>query len=401
MKPQLMKRLSVLFVLAIAALACQARETAEDSGLRATTAEECRIGLVMPTTGGMATYGAEGVLAARIALEEARAVATASSPILKEEDSASDPTQANEAASALLGNRRPVEAIVGEINSADTAAMVSLSRESNVPIIAPTASLISLTEMSGNLVRIWPSDSYEATRMLEYMKSEGITRVGVIFLRVPYGEELADYFQDQATSAGMVVATEGYPEATTDFAPLLRRLSEFENIYVVSYLEDAALILNEAYKMRARLPHEFRFFGTSVLDSSELVEKAGLAAEGLTFAVVQPGQDGDPELRARFESEYKKLRSSLGAAHPLGEAATSAGFAGFHVYDAASIAFAACEEIAKRGERISGEEILKYLHSMLPYTGITGRIEFDENGDLVHERRVVFKTIRAGEIQEL
>jgi ABC-type branched-subunit amino acid transport system substrate-binding protein len=112
----------------------------------------------MPTTGEMAPYGAEGVLAARIALEHARQRLKRCQPVLFEQDSGSEPNQSNVAATTLLAPPNSVQVLVGEINSADTAAMVGQARSAGVPIIAPTASSISLTSMSQQVFRIWPSE---------------------------------------------------------------------------------------------------------------------------------------------------------------------------------------------------------------------------------------------------
>src|SRR5262245_14400428 len=80
---------------------CKGKPSADHS------ARECRVGLVMPTTGGMAQYGAEGVIAARIALQDEQRAAKYSTPVLKEQDSASEPGQSNAAATVLLTSSDP------------------------------------------------------------------------------------------------------------------------------------------------------------------------------------------------------------------------------------------------------------------------------------------------------
>ncbi len=65
----------------------------------------------MPVTGEMAPYGAEGVIAARIALEHARGAYRQCRLTLQEQDSASDPNQANIAAATLLSPPNSVQVI--------------------------------------------------------------------------------------------------------------------------------------------------------------------------------------------------------------------------------------------------------------------------------------------------
>lgn len=359
---------------------------------------ECRVGLVMPTTGEMAPYGAEGVLAARIALNHAKEKLKNCRPILFEQDSASDPNQSNLAAANLLSPPKSVQVIVGEINSANTAAMVNQARAGEVPIIAPTASMISLTSISQQVFRIWPSDAYEAKKMKEHMVAEGVKKVAVLYIQVPYGEEMAKQFEQQFKTEGEVFL-ESYPKGIMDFKPLLQRLQEYDNIYLISYVEDAVLILKQAYELKSSNNHKFRFFGTSVLDNPKLVEKAGVAAEEVVFAVVQPGTNGDEALRNQFTTEYKTSRSNLNE-NSLKSAAVEPTFAGFHVYDAVFLAFSACNSTNKEGPP-SGQTILKYLKSMPLTTGVTGKIQFDAKGDLMTDRTVLFKKVKDGVIKPL
>jgi ABC-type branched-subunit amino acid transport system substrate-binding protein len=362
---------------------------------------ECRVGIVMPTTGELAPYGAEGVIAARMAFEEAKTTAKHSVPVLlKEQDSGTDPDQANAAAASLVSGSKAAHIIVGEINSDDTAAMVSQAQLGDAVILAPTASRISLTATSDRVFRIWPSDAYEASRMKEYMLSSGIKRVGVLFIQVQYGEEMARYFEGQFRAAGGEVFSAGYRKGITDFRPLLQRMRGFDNLYLITYVEDAALLLKQAYEMQQTGGHHFRFFGTSVLDSTRLIEKAGVAAEGITFAVVEPGTGGDATKRARFVEEYRKARVKAESDNALRSAAKDPTFASFYVYDAVSLSFAACDAVAEK-EPPSGSGIIRFLRSMPTYGGVTGDIQFDQTGDLATGRTVAFKRVMNGKISAL
>jgi len=364
---------------------------------------ECRVGLVMPTTGGMAPYGAEGVIAGRVAHEEATYNFRDCKPILLVQDSGSDPTQANSAAAVLVSKPNSVLALVGEINSADTAAMVSQARSAGVPILAPTASMISLTQMATNIFRIWPSDAYEASKMAEHMINEGINDVAVLYIEVPYGKEMATYFKNAFEQAGGRITVEGYPKDTFDFTPLLQRSKRHQAIYIISYIEDAALLLKKAYELRQKSQERsngFRIYGTSVLDSMSLVEKAGLGAEGLTFAVVQPGADGDTAKRTAFLSAYKAAREKAQSEPALRSAAREPTFVAFHVYDAISITFAACESYVKK-QQLSGASISDFLRNLTGFSGVTGQIAFDNKGDLATSRTVVFKHVKGGQINTL
>ena len=394
-----MRRNRILLTLIVTVLFTYLLSSCTSQPSNSTTAQpECRVGLVMPTTGEMAPYGSEGVLAARIALEHAREKFKNCRPVLLEQDSASDPNQSNLAAANLLAPPNSAQIIVGEINSANTAAMVSQARTANVPIIAPTASAISLTSISQQVFRIWPSDAYEAKKMKEHMVSQGVKKVAVLYIQVPYGEEMAKYFEQEFKSDGEVLL-ESYPKGIMDFKPLLQRLQGYDEIYLISYVEDAVLILKQAYELRSSTRHKFRFFGTSVLDNPKLVKEAGSAAEGVIFAVVQPGNNGDEAMRNRFISEYKNSRSNL-KENALQSAAVEPTFASFHVYDAVTLAFSACDASSAGGQP-SGQKILDNLKSMPLTIGVTGKIQFDPKGDLMADRTVVFKQVKEGAITPL
>lgn len=386
----------LLAVLAVAASLTLCSGSALTSG--ASGPPECRVGLVMPTTGEMAPYGAEGVLAARLAFEDAKAAAKYSKPLLFEQDSASQVEQANSAAAVLVAPPTSVNILVGEINSDDTAAMVSPARTVGVPIVAPTASRISLTSMSDRIFRIWPSDAYEAASMKTHLMSVGVKRVAVLFIQVQYGEEMARAFEHDFRAAGGEVQLEGYRRETVDFKPLLRRVASFDTVYLISYVDDAAVLLKQAYEINTPGQRRVRFFGTTVLDSDQLIRKAGRAAEGITFAVVQAGTGGDESKRTSFSSKYQISRRSAGSV--FSAAANEPTFAGFHVYDAASLAFASCDATAQAAAP-QGAAIINYLRTMPQYVGVTGEIKFDEKGDLAAARSVVFKQVTKGKIVPL
>jgi len=184
---------------------------------------------------------------------------------------------------------------------------------------------------------------------------------------------------------------------------LLQRTRRHQALYIISYIEDAALLLKKAYELHQKSnvrEQGFRIFGTSVLDSMTLVEKAGAAAEGLTFAVVQPGAEGDTSKRTTFISAYKAAREKAQSEPALRSAALEPTFAAFHVYDAISITFAACESAVKN-KQLSGASISDYFHDLTGYPGVTGLIAFDSKGDLAADRTVVFKHIKGGEIHTL
>lgn len=359
---------------------------------------ECRVGVIMPTSGGLAPYGSEGIIAARIALEDAQDQDLQCRPIIYEVDSGSTPDGANSAAVDLISPPNSVQVLVGEINSDNTAAIAGAARLANVPVIAPTASRISLTRIFDQIVRIWPSDAYEAEAMKNHILSRGIRRIAILHLQVPYGEEMASAFAEEFRESGGEVQVESYRENSVDFRPLLQRVREFEAIYLISYIEDAALILKQAYQLRTSIGHSFQFFGTSVLDNQSVIEKAGIASEGLVFAVVEPGE-GRSSSRSELVAKYKNRRNAISSG-PLSVAAMTPTFATYHVYDAVRLAFLASETV--RGDSATRDpSLIRFLKEMPPYSGVTGEISFDQAGDLASTRTVVFKKIEDGVIEEL
>jgi ABC-type branched-subunit amino acid transport system substrate-binding protein len=174
-----------------------------------------------------------------------------------------------------------------------------------------------------------------------------------------------------------------------DFRPLLRRLDGFRDLYIISYVEDASLLLKQARELAQGGAPEHSFFGTSVLDTEKLREQAGLAAEGLTFAVVGPSRSQDLSRRNGFASRYRAARSSNDLSRALESAAQEPTFAGYHVYDAVSLAGSGC--LANPTKEAGRDEFVRYLRGVRDFAGLTGLIRFDPNGDLDADRTVVFK----------
>lgn len=177
-----------------------------------------------------------------------------------------------------------------------------------------------------------------------------------------------------------VILTQGYKQDETDFKPVLLRIKSAkpDAVYLVSYYKDAGLVLRQAKEIGLKT----QFFGATAVESPKLIEIAGDAAEGLIYPIIT---DFDPEnptpVAKRFIENFKK---KFGVAPD---------WVSSHSHDAVIVV----AEAMKKGGA-TGPGIKKAIDSQRRFEGVTGKIVFDENGDVI-DKPVTIKTVRNGKFE--
>lgn len=346
--------------------------------------KKIRIGAILPLTGDSAGWGEQGKWGVELAVMDANEsiVIDGTEIEVVYEDSQAVP-RIGIAAFNKLTQVDGVPAIVGDIVSSTTLAMAPYAEERKVVLIGISTSAPAITNAGRFVFRVWPSDNLEGSAAADWAYAQGHRKVSVLHMANDYGVGLAEAFQDRfGKHGGSVVSTQSYPQDQTDFrANLTRVKAEAPDVlYLIGYYKDVALALKQAKELGLSVV----FMGPTAVESPELLKIAGDAAEGLVYPTIV---DFDPAHPTDRQAEFiERFRARFGK---------EPDWAASHAYDAALVVF----ETLKSGAR-TGEQIRSAIDARRKFEGVTGKIQFDKNGDVI-EKKIVIKTVRNGKFDVL
>lgn len=235
-----------------------------------------RVGMVLPLTGSMATFGQSAQQGVDIFLAHhgGRVLGHPIEVIVADDEG--QPEKSVEVARDLL--QQGVVAIVGEVFSTNSRAIATVTEPAKVPLLMPTATNASIT---GDFVfRICVTDSMQAVAMANFaMQSLKIKRVGIfVDTHSNYSVGLADAFQQQFVGT---IRVADYTSGDVDYQSAIQYLKKnrTQAIYVPGYYPDVAVIMQQARTLR----FSGLFLGSDGWDSEEFPGMAGPAAEGSLF----------------------------------------------------------------------------------------------------------------------
>ena len=232
-----------------------------------------RIGLLAPLSGPNAVLGQAMFDGAMLAVEEHNR-ATGENVQLVALDTRSDEVVAVKAVRRLIENDNVI-AVVGALLSSTTVPVATLCQERGVPLISPTATKETITELGEFVFQTTLTDDVE-TAMLARAGVEALrrTRYGILHPQGADGELLADRFAaDVERLGGRVVVRRLFDPTATDFRGVMREIRAFapEALFVPAGTRVMRLIAPQLvfHDVRAQL------MGMSSWDNQLLTREVG------------------------------------------------------------------------------------------------------------------------------
>lgn len=335
------------------------------------------VGVVLPLSGPDKVYGQSLERGIALAYEELqREAGEGEIPFaLEVHDSCSHPQRAAELAAELYGDG--AVAVIGGATDAEARAMVPAAGKAERVLLSPTAASADLAGDSRYVFRLSPSDYQQAVTMGGFAVLDlDLGRAAVLMPSSDSGRELGQVFQDEfERQGGEVVSAVGYPARAEDKA-LGRSVEDVlakrpQGIYLAATGDlTARAVLAEL----ARRGFRGTVMTTSAFAATGLLTEAGAGTEGL---VVSAGSfdptSADPKVKA-FVEAYRERHG----ADPDSYAA--------HGYDAVMALAQAAAEGAEQGAGL--RELWKGLRGLSGFQGVTGYIQFDEQGNVGQFPRV-------------
>mgnify|MGYP001025621159 FL=1 len=332
-------------------------------------AENIKIGLMCPLTGGWTSEGKDMERIVSLLAEEVNKNGGINGKQIELviEDDAGDPRSAALAAQKLASNE--VVAVIGTYGSAVTEATQNIYDESEILQIGTGSTSVRLTEKGLDyFFRTCPRDDEQGIVAARYIQKLGYKNVAIVHDNSSYSSGLAEESRAELEKLGInVVFYDALTPKERDYSPILTKIKAVnpDLIFFTAYYPEAGLLLRQKSEMGWDVP----MIGGDAVNNLDLLKIAGKSAEGFLFVSPPVLKDFSTEQGKAFLNTYKaKYDDTL----PQSVWAVLAG-------DAFNVLVEALKNTEPDAEALSA-----YLKNDLgEYEGITGTFGFNQKGDRV------------------
>ena len=361
-----MKKIVAFFLTLALLLTCVASAFAEDI---------IRIGVFEPSSGDNGAGGKQEVLGIEYA-NTLKPTVTLKGKEYKVElvivDNQSATDKAVSAAQSLVSSN--VSIVLGSYGSGVSMAGGDVFAEGGIPAIGVSCTNPNVTLLCDYYWRICFLDPFQGSVMANFANDQGCKKAYVLtMLGEDYGNGLGYYFTEAFKGLGGTVVSETFPEGTSDFTAYLNNAIKegCDVVFAPCATTYASLIIDQAASLNVTFP----LMAGDTWESSVILD----AAKGKDIKVYVStffAEDETNPAAVEFVNGYKawlNANSDKKTNNGGNDIVAAVSVLGFDAYNVAIAAI----EAAGSGKPADIVEALPGVS----YTGITGAITFDENGD--------------------
>ena len=346
---------------------------------KAGSAVAIKVGLVVPLTGDVKTFGESARNGAMLALEEANAAGGINGRKIDvvATDDKNDPTETGNAGSKLIDMDRVV-VVIGSVSSKCSVPLSDKCQSAKIPMITPTSTNPKVTvgedgKRKDYVFRACFIDPFQGTVGAKFAVDSLKARTAAVMYDVgnDYSKGLADYFKASFEQrGGKVAAFESYAKDDVDFSALLTKIKQTgpDVLFLPDYYNKVGLISKQARQLGVTAT----FLGGDGWDSPEMAKIAGEAIYGGYFTNHYSPDDPRPEVQEWVKKYQAKYGSRPDALATLG-------------YDAGLLLI----EALKNAPNAKPDEIKAALAAIEDFPCVSGRITFDEWGNPIKSAAVL------------
>src|SRR5882724_1254106 len=276
------------------------------------------------------------------------------------EDAEGRPEKAATVVTKLIDQDRVI-ALIGENTSGNTLAAAPKAQSARVPMISPSSTAPSVTEVGDYIFRVCFIDPFQGEVMAKFAANTLKARTAAVMLdfNSPYSRGLTEFFENSFTAlGGKVIARQSYTQGDRDYKGQLTAIRALnpDVIYIPGYYGEVGVIAKQAQQLGMKAP----LLGGDGWDATQLWELGGSALNGDFISNHYSVDDPSPAIQkfvAAYKARYGITPDALGA---LG-------------YDALKV----LTEALKRAGTTAGRELRDALASTKDLAGVTGRITID------------------------
>lgn len=333
-------------------------------------AEVVKIGWYGPTSGSNAQDGQDGRLGAEIARDLVNAEGGVNGRMVEIvfADDKGDPKEGASIATMFAANK-DIIGVAGPFNSSVMLAAAPIYNRAKLANIGWGVSSPMITTAGPYIYRVQFTDSLGGDFVAKWMANdEGMKNVAVVYENTDYGVGLLDVMKKSVPHyGGKIVAEASYMQGQTkDFSSIITSLKQAnpDAVFMGSVYNETALFAVQAKDLGFTAP----IFGTDGLFSDGLLELGGTAVNDLRCFCVFYHEFEKPAVQKLVKAYREKTGKN-----PSTWVALS--------YDSTM----AVIEAIRKAEAKTREEVKQSLDNFGVWEGATGKIEFDENGDVKKE----------------
>src|SRR5689334_19542679 len=239
---------------------------------------DIKIGVLVPTTGGQATYGQDMANAVQLAMDEInKAGGDQYSAVIG--DDGCDPQQAVNAATKLASSG--ISAVVGGYCSGATIPTLKIFGDAKLPMVITAANSTKLIPANpGNAFLINSTGNDQVAKAMEVFKAKGFKSLAIVNDGDAYSQDLATLAQKSFTDAGGTVPSfETVNKGEQDFSSVVTKIKAAnpDAVFWTAYYADGGPFI----KQLREGGYQGAIFVGDGSTSANLFKLAGDAAEGV------------------------------------------------------------------------------------------------------------------------
>lgn len=345
--------LASLMLLVLMGAGCAAEKKADKKPEPAAKkVVELKVGVMVPLSGDVASYGESVKKAAQLAHKDLKA----SNVKLVFEDSKCSGKDAVSSINKLITVDK-VSAIVGELCSGATLAAAPVAEKNKVVMVSPASTNEKVSDAGEYIFRTIPSDALQGDFGAKLAYKKGYKKMAVVYTNEDYGKGFDKVLKEAFPKlGGKVVTSEAVERGAVDVKAQLTKVKAAnpDVIYMISNSPKTAVaMLKQLKELGIKVP----VLASEGLKSKDVLGGAKTAAEGMLVAVPSGGTKAYVDA---YKTEYDADLGPFSA----------------QSYDAMMVIVKAVQAGAT-----NGEEIKNKLYSM-EFDGVTGEVKFDKKGDV-------------------
>ena len=301
-------RLGIFLVVAVVGAFMLAAGTA-------VAADTIKLGVAGPHSGDLASYGIPTIKAAELVVKDinAKGGVMGKQVELLVEDDVCKPEVATNTATKLISEG--VHVVLGHICSGATKAALGIYKDSNIPVMSPSATNPALTQSGDypNFFRTIASDDAQARLEVDFaLDVLKLKKIAVLHDKGDYGKGLAEFAKSflEKDPRAEVVLYEGITPGAVDYSAVVQKIkrSDAEAVIFGGYHPEASKLVTQMRKKRM----DTIFISDDGVKDDTFIKVAGKYAEGV-YATGPKDVSQNPMAVAANEAHQKAYGADPGA----------------------------------------------------------------------------------------
>ena len=346
------------------------------------------IGMVDALTGSLSAFGERNQRGKDLALGRVNAAGIDGRELDIIVEDSEGQSQGGVSAAQKLVNQDSVPFLIGAVGSGVSLAIYeSVIEGTDVVQLSQNSTGLNLTDFPG-LLRMSPTGRTQSVALSNIIAEDGYDEVAITYVNNDYGQSLTDAFVEAYD--GEVVYNTPHDQEQQSYSSVVSEMnsSGAEAWLFVTYQAEFATMVNEAFSSG----YEAQFYGADSVSGDNVLENTPEGSmDGMKIVVPSAPveQENYQEFASAFESEYGEQPTAW-SAYAYDCVVTAA----LSIQAADEFTGAALQETVREVTRPEGEKVTTFEAasqiladgggpSDVDYQGVSGPIDFDENGDPV------------------